>query len=165
MRQLTFNTYLNNLQSGNEPGLSLILAELSQLVRYRKNDTIYQKGKIPEHLAYIETGNAIALSQSKPPRQVLRFWMEKQLICPCGFFSNTPSSQRIVALDDCVMSCISYRQLFKFLHDFPYAYKIVNTILQSEINLVELNIKSLTQNSTLQSHEALLNALALSVDD
>lgn len=164
MRSLTFNTYLNNLLEINEPGLNLILSQLSRQISYRKNDIIYLKGKIPDKLSYIESGNAIALSQSKPNRQVLRFWIAQQLICPCGFFSNTPSAQSIVALDDCLISIVNYRDLFGFLNDFPEVYKIINAILKIEIELVELNIKSINQN-VAQNHEALLDALALTFDE
>lgn len=165
MRNLKFNTYLNAILCNDEPALSLILSQLSKQISYSKNDIIYSRGKIPEHLSYIETGNAIALSQSKPHRQVLRFWSTNQLICPCGFFNNTPSSQSIIALDDCLISALSYRQLFSFLNDFPQAYKIVNSILRVEINLVELNVKSIGQHKSLQNHEALLEALAISFDE
>ena len=152
---------LNN----SEPALSLILSQLSKQISYNKNDVIYKRGRIPEYLSYIETGNAIALSQSKPNRQVLRFWMANQLICPSGFFNNIPTVQSIVALDDCLISALSYRQLFTFLNDFPQAYKIINEILKAEINLVEVNIKSMAQHQSLQNHEALLEALALSFDE
>ncbi|MES2653046.1 MAG: cyclic nucleotide-binding domain-containing protein [Bacteroidota bacterium] len=165
MKNLTFNTYLNNLLSTDEPALNLILSQLSRQITYRKNDIIYLRGRIPEQLSYIEKGNAIALSQSKPNRQVLRFWITNQLICPCGFFTNTPSTHSIVALDDCLMSILNYRQLFNFLNGFPEAYKIINAILEAEINLVELNIKNIHQNTSLQNHEALLEALALTFDE
>ena len=165
MRGLTFNTYLNSIPLNSEPALNLILSQLSRQVSYQKNDIIYSKGKIPENLSYLETGNAIALSQSKPYRQVLRFWEAKQLICPCGFFNNTPSVQSIVALDNCLISVLNYRQLLGFLHDFPEGYKIINAILQSEINHVLFNIKSMTQNKSCQNHEALLEALAISFDE
>ncbi len=165
MKNLTFNTYLNNLLSTDDSALNLILSQLSRQITYRKNDIIYPRGRIPEQLSYIERGNAIALSQSKPNRQVLRFWIANQLICPCGFFNNTPSTQSIVALDDCLMSTINYRQLLNFLNDFPEAYKIINAILKAEINLVELNIKSIHQNTSHQNHEALLEALALTFDE
>lgn len=165
MKKLKFNAYLNTLLCNNEPALCLILSQLSKQITYHKNDVIYSRGKIPEHLSYIETGNAIALSHSKPNRQVLRFWSTGELICPSGFFSNIPSSQSIIALDDCLISALSYRRLFSFLNDFPEAYKIVNSILRSEINLVEVNIKSIAQNKLLQNHEALLEALAISFDE
>ncbi len=165
MKNLTFNTYLNTLLGANEPALNFILSQFSKQITYQKNDIIYPKGRIPEHLSYIERGNAIALSQSKPNRQVLRFWMANQLICPCGFFNNTPSTQSIVALDNCLMSTLNYRQLINFLNDFPEAYKIINAILKAEINLVELNIKSINQNTSSQNHEALLEALALTFDE
>ncbi len=162
---LTFNTYLNTIMCGDEPALSLILAQLGQQITYRRNDVIYRRGKIPEYLGYIETGNAIALSQSKPNRKVLRFWATNQLICPCGFFNNSPATHSIVAIDTCSISAISYHKLFTFLNTFPQAYKIINTILEAEINLVELNIKSMQQNNSSQSHEALLDALALSFEE
>lgn len=150
---------------GNEPALSLILSQLSTQIVFRKNEVIYHRGSIPEYVAYIEKGNAIALSQSKPNRQVLRFWMTNQLICPSGFFNNIPTSQSIVALDDCLVSALTYRKLFTFLNDFPEAYSIVNAILKNEIKLVELNINSLTKHQSPQDHEALLEALALSFDE
>lgn len=165
MKNLTFNTYLNAILLNNEPALNLILSQLCRQINYKKNDIIYPKGKIPENLSYLETGNAIALSQSKPNRQVLRFWEAKQLICPCGFFNNTPSAQSIVALDDCLISVLNYRQLLGFLHDFPEGYKILNAIIQSEINHVMFNIKSLDTNRSCQNHEALLDALAISFDE
>ncbi len=165
MKKLKFSTYLSTMLHHSEPALSLILSQLSKQISYRKNEVIYQRGRIPQYLSYLESGNAIALSQSKPNRQVLRFWMSNQLICPSGFFSNIPSAQSIVALDDCLVSALSYRQLFTFLNDFPQAYKIVNEILKAEINLVEVNIKSLAQHQSKQSHEALLEALALSFDE
>jgi len=165
MKTLKFNSYLNNLPCTNEPALSLILSQLSKQVNYCKNDIIYKRGKIPGHLSYIETGNAIALSQSKPNRQVLRFWGADQLICPYGFFGHTSSSQSIVALDDCVISALSYREVFNFLNDFPQAYKIINAIVQAEINLIELNIKSIAQHKPPQNHEVFLEALALSFDE
>ena len=149
----------------SEPALNLILSQLSRQISYQKNDIIYPKGKIPENLSYLETGNAIALSQSKPNRQVLRFWEAKQLICPSGFFNNTPSAQSIVALDDCLISALNYRQLLGFLRDFPEGYKILNAILQSEINHVLFNIKSIDTNKSFQNHEALLEALAISFDE
>ena len=164
MKKLKFNTYLNTIVNNKEPALSLILSQLSKQINYTKNDIIFQRGKIPEYLAYIEKGNAIALSQSKPNRQVLRLWIKNQLICPCGFFNNIPSSQSIVALDDCLVSALSYRQVFNFLNDFPQAYKIINAMLKAEINLVEVNIKSVEQQAP-QNHEALLEALALSFDE
>lgn len=160
----TFNNYLNTLLGTDEAALNLILAHLSQEIIYRKNDIIYPRGKIPLYLSYIETGNAIALSQSKPNRQVLRFWTANQLICPSGFFNNIPSTQSIVALDDCLINALSYRQLYTFLDEFPQAYKIVNAMLEVEIKLVELNIKNV-QNTPSQNHEALLDALALSFDE
>jgi CRP-like cAMP-binding protein len=165
MKNLKFNSYLNKIMDNNEPALSLIISQLSRQINYTKNDVIYQRGKIPEYLAYIEKGNAIALSQSKPNRQVLRFWITNQLICPIGFFNNLPSSQSIVALDDCLLSALSYRQLFSFLNDFPQAYKIVNTILKAEISQVEVNIKSMEQQQSVQDHETLLQALSLSFDE
>ncbi len=165
MKNSKFNRYLNEVICDNEPALSLILSQLSRQINYHKNDVICQRGKIPEYLSYLETGNAIALSQSKPNRQVLRFWMENQLICPSGFFNNVPSAQSIVALDDCIISVLSYRELFEFLTNFPQAYKIVNEILKAEINLVELNIKSMTQQQANQDHEALLDALAITFDE
>ena len=165
MKSLTFNTYLNAVLLNSEPALNLILSQLSTQISYQKNDIIYSKGKIPENLSYLETGNAIALSHSKPNRQVLRFWEAKQLICPCGFFNNTPSLQSIIALDDCLISILNYRQLLSFLHDFPEGYKILNAILQSEINHVLFNIKNIDTNKSFQNHEALLEALAISFDE
>ncbi|MEJ5995199.1 cyclic nucleotide-binding domain-containing protein [Pedobacter sp. Du54] len=165
MKNLKFNTYLNAMTCSNEPALSLILSQLSKPISYSKNDVIYQRGRIPEHLSYIEKGNAIALSQSKPNRQVLRFWMPNQLICPNGFFNNLPTTQSIVALDNCLISALSYRQLYAFLNDFPQAYKIINALLKAEINLVELTIKSRKQHPSPKNHEALLEALALSFDE
>lgn len=165
MMYSTFNTYLNNLLHSNEPALSLILSQLTKQVNFNKNEVIYKRGQVPEYLAFIDVGNAIALSQPKPNRQVLRFWTTGQLICPNGFFNHTPCAQSIVALEHCTISTLSYIQLFTFLSDFPIAYKIVNAILKSEIDFVEANIKSIAQYPSNQNHEALLEALALSFDE
>lgn len=165
MKKLSFDSYLRMLFNSEEPALVLILSQLSTQTTYRKNDVIYARGRIPSELSYLETGSAIALSQSKPNRHVLRFWTTKQMICPIGFFDNTPARQSVVALDDCLVSAITYRQLFSFLKDFPEAYKLVNAMLKYEINLVESNIKSMSHNASFQNHEALLNALALSFDE
>jgi len=164
MKHLKFNSYLNTMMNNNEPALGLILSQLTSQIHYAKNDVIYHRGKIPEYLAYLEKGNAISLSQSKPNRQVLRFWVTNQLICPSGFFNNLPSSHSIVALDNCLISALSYRQLYTFLNDFPQAYTIINAILKAEINLVEVNIKSM-ENQLPQNHEALLEALTVSFDE
>jgi CRP-like cAMP-binding protein len=165
MNNSKFKRYLNEVIDHREPALSLILSQLGKRINYSKDDVICERGKIPEYLSFLETGNAIALSQSKPNRKVMRFWMTNQLICPSGFFHNTPAAQSIVALDDCLVSAISYRQLFSFLNDFPQAYKIVNEILKAEINLVEQNIKSISSPQSQQNHEALLEALSLSFDE
>ncbi|MGF1924214.1 MAG: Crp/Fnr family transcriptional regulator [Bacteroidia bacterium] len=165
MKKLSFQSYLSALFNSEEPALVLILSQLSTQIRYGKNDVIYPRGRIPSELSYLETGSAIALSQSKPKRRVLRFWTAKQMICPVGFFDNSPATQSIVALDDCLVSRLTYHQLFRFLSDFPEAYKLINAMLKYEINLVEQNIKSMSHLSSFQNHEALLNALALSFDE
>ncbi len=165
MKTISFNTYLNNELLASEPALSLILSQFTKKISYNKNQVIYAKGKIPLHLSYIETGNAIALSQAKPNRQVLRFWLTNQLICPYGFFTNMPSPQSIIALDDCIVSALNYSNMLTFLTDFPQGYKIINAIIKAEIALVELNIKSLVQNKTPQQHEAFLEALAISFNE
>lgn len=165
MKNSKFNRYLNEMSNDREPALSLILSQLSISINYNKDDVICERGKIPEHLSFLEAGNAIALSQSKPNRKVMRFWMTNQLICPSGFFNNTPAAQSIVALDDCLVSAISYRELFSFLNDFPQAYMLINELVKAEINLVEQTIKSISSPPSQQNHEALLEALALSFDE
>ena len=157
--------YLNDVLSTNEPALNLILAQRAQRINYVKNEVIDAKDKIPLQLSFIEEGNAIALSHSKPNRQVMRFWSANQFICPIGFFTNQASTHSIIALEDCKISALSYRQILNFLADFPEGYGIINKILQAEINLVELNIKSLVQNKTPLQHEAFLQALAISFNE
>ena len=143
--------------------LSLITED--KRINYVKNEVIDAKDKIPLQLSFIEEGNAIALSHSKPNRQVMRFWSANQFICPIGFFTNLASTHSIIALEDCKISALSYRQILNFLADFPEGYGIINKILQAEINLVELNIKSLVQNKTPLQHEAFLQALAISFNE
>jgi CRP-like cAMP-binding protein len=165
MNKYAFNRYLNEIIAKDEPALNLILAQRTEKLFFRKNQIIYAKGKIPTQLLYLERGNAIALSHPKPNRQVLRFWVADQLICPDGFFNNLPAAQSIIALDDCIVNALSYDKLLNFLIDFPEGYKIINAILTNEIKLVELLLKSLVQNKSVQQHEAFLEALAISFDE
>jgi len=165
MRTNNLYKYLCNTLSINEPALSLILSQQARRISYRKNEVIDSKGKIPMQLSFIEKGNALALSRSKPSRQVMRFWSANDLICPIGFFNNLPSAQSIIAMDDCEIIALSYRQILKFLTDFPTGYSIINSMLKAEIELVMLNIKSFEQNEMPQQHEAFLQALAISFDE
>jgi len=165
MNKYAFNRYLNEIIAKDEPALNLILAQRTEKLFFRKNQIMYAKGKIPGQLLYLEKGNAIALLNAKPNRQVLRFWIADQLICPDGFFNNLPSAQSIIALDDCIVNSLSYDQLLKFLTDFPEGYKIINAIVTHEINLVESLLKNLVQNRSIQQHEAFLEALAISFEE
>ncbi len=165
MKPAAFLKYLGDTLSIDEPALNLILSQRTSKVTYRKNEVIDRKGKIPLQLSFIDKGNAISLSHSKPNRQVMRFWGEGQLICPIGFFNNMPSLQSIIALDDCEITALSYGCLLSFLNDFPEGYAIINGIIKEEINQVEFNIKSLTQNKAPLQHEAFLQALAISFDE
>ncbi|MES2418120.1 MAG: cyclic nucleotide-binding domain-containing protein [Bacteroidota bacterium] len=133
--------------------------------RYSKNEVIYAKGKIPDRLSYLDTGNAIALSHSKPNRQVLRFWVTHQLICPYGVFHNLPLNHSIIALDDCIVSSLNYQKIQLFLTEHPEGYKIINRMLANEINSVQLHIKSFLQNKSILQHEAFLAALSISFDE
>ncbi len=165
MKSNTFLQYLSSTLSIDEPALNLIFSQLTKSISYRKNEVIDRKDRIPLQLSFIKKGNAIALSHSKPNRQVMRFWGENELICPIGFFNNTPSLQSIIALDDCEIAALSYGSLLIFLNDFPEGYTIINRILKHEINLVEFNIRSLTQVKMPLQHEAFLEALAISFDE
>ena len=165
MKASALLTYLNSTISINEPALNLILSQRATKVSYAKNQVIDSKDKISLQLSFIEKGNAIALSHPKPNRQVMRFWTANQFICPVGLFCNLPSTQSIVAVDDCEISALSYRQILSFLNEFPEGYAIINKIIQAEINLIELNIKSLLQNKTPLQHEAFLEALGISFDE
>ncbi|SFG88396.1 Crp/Fnr family transcriptional regulator [Pedobacter insulae] len=165
MRTNSIHQYLCCTLSVNEPALSLILSQKAKRVNYDKNEIIDQKGKIPLQLSFIEKGNAIALSHSKPNRQVMRFWKANQLICPTGFFNNQPSPQSIIALDNCEIMVLSYLDILTFLAEFPTGYTIINSILKAEINLVEMNIRSFEQNKMPRQHEAFLEALAISFNE
>lgn len=165
MQSTAFLKYLSNTLSIDEPALNLILSQRAKRVSYRKNEVIDRKGRIPLQLSFIEKGNAVALSQPKPNRQVMRFWGKNQLICPIGFFNNMPSLQSIIAIDDCEIMALSYQSFLNFLHDFPEGYAIINAMIKEEINQVEFNIRSLTQNKMPLQHEAFLQALAISFDE
>jgi CRP-like cAMP-binding protein len=165
MKNSALLTYLNQTLCTNEPALNLILAHNAKRINYLKNEVIEAKGKIPLQLSFIEEGIAIALSHARPNRKVMRFWTANQFICPIGFFTNQPCTHSIVALEDCRISALNYRELLTFLADFPEGYGVINKILQAEINSVALNIKSLTQNKTRIEHESFLQALSISFDE
>lgn len=165
MKILSLNQYLNLVLTIDEPALNLLFTQLFHQVKYARNDMIYQRGKMPQHLCYLYKGNAMALSQSVPVRQVLRIWQPGQFICPVGFFNHAPASHSIIALDDCTVDVLDYRQLYRFLNEFPIGYKILNAMMKEEIQLLKLNIKSLSQNKTFQNHEALLEALAITYNE
>ncbi|RZK39036.1 MAG: cyclic nucleotide-binding domain-containing protein [Pedobacter sp.] len=164
MEKINLNNYLKSICDVDEPGLTLILSQMTRQAHYQKNNIIYKKGETPKHLSFIETGNAIALSQSSANRQVLRIWTTNQLICPPGFFSHESCNQNIIALDDCQISKLTYNTLYRFLNDFPQAYSILNSILRIEIAATELNIKSISQNNYSNNLDALLDALSIKIE-
>lgn len=162
---MTLNHYLNQVLCTDEPALNLLFSRLFQEVTYTKNTMIYQKGKMPFFLCYLQKGAAMALSQSAPKRQVLRIWEPEQFICPVGFFSHAPMSHSVFTLEDCTLYMLHFKPLYQFLSKFPIAYKILNAIMKEEIRLLKRNIKSLSQNSGFQNHEALLEALSITYNE
>lgn len=161
----SFHQYLNRMIPVDEPALKLILTKYTAKQYYKRDKVIYARGKIPQQLSYLETGTAIAIAQSKPNRQVLRFWEAEQLICPVGFFNNTVAVQSIISLEDCTLTILKYNKMLAFLAAYPKGYQIVNTLIAAEINLIQLLIKSQTQNQPIQQHEAFLAALSISFNE
>ncbi|MCY1533712.1 Cyclic nucleotide-binding domain protein [compost metagenome] len=165
MKKLSLIQHLNTNLMTEEPALNLFFSELCSELKYNKNEPIYLKGKIPQYLCYLQKGNALALSNAGPHRQVLRIWIPGQFICPIGFFNHAALTHSIIALDNCTVQVLGYRQLYRFLNEFPAGYKIINAIIREEINLLKLNIMSLQQNKGFQNHEAFLEALSVSFNE
>lgn len=164
MNRNSFNQYLNEISNFCDPALALLLSQKTSTRTFQKNQIIYQKGKIPDFISFISKGNAIALMQPKPNRRVLRFWTEQQLICPSGFFNHLPTAHSVVALEDCRLICLHYRELYRFLNKFPEAYSLVNDLLREEIESVKRVINGLAT-QTPQDHEALLLALEIEFNE
>lgn len=161
----TFRSYLNQSIAIEHSWLNVALCKHATLQFYQKDEVIYKRGKIPRQLSYIESGNTIALSQAKPNRQVLRFWSDKQFICPLGFFDNSKCTHSIVAIDDCVITALNYNQLLSFLAAYPLGYQIINQLISNEITAIQLLIKSYAQNQPIQQHEAFLSALSVTFNE
>lgn len=161
----SFYEYLSKIIPLDEPALKLILSKYTAQQHYQREKVIYARGKIPQQLSYLETGSAIALSASKPNRQILRFWETGQLICPVGFFNNTGASQSIIALDDCIITTLKYDKMLTFLANYPKGYELINALIAAEISSIQLLIKSQTQNQPIQQHEDFLNALSISFSE
>lgn len=165
MRNMTLHRYLNTEIATDEPALNLIFAQRHIVEQFRKNEVIYKRGVIPKYLCYIQQGNAIAITRTSPQRSVFRFWVPGQFICPVGLFNNEAITHSVISLDNCLIYKIDYLKLFAFLREFPMGYKILNSIIQKEIQLMEVNIKSLDQNKRIQNHESFLQALSITFSD
>lgn len=164
INQKSFHKYLYDRLKGNiEPALILMFSQLGKMQEYAKNDILYAKDRTPLHIGYLERGSAIALIYSKTSRQVLRIWRAGELICPHGFFTNLSLPYAIIALEDSLVREIDYKQVHRFLMNFPEGYSLMNKIIEMEIELVERNIHNYSKNISIQNHEAFLQALEISL--
>lgn len=151
-----FHQYLGSITTIDNAALKLALVEFTEQLHYSKNELIYPKGKIPHRISFLEQGNAVAIVSSNRNTQTFRFYTMSEIICPFGFFSNQSSPQSIMALNDCVITALSYNQMQFFLEQYPGGYPLINSIIVDEIRCLQLRINSLTQETPMQRYEAFL---------
>ena len=104
----------------------------------KKGEIILREGEIAKNIYFIEEGIVRSLRHKKGNERTSWIMKEGDLFVSVGsFFSQTPSSEIIEALEDCVLYCISYEQLEKAYEMFPEFNLHGRVILQYYYQLSE----------------------------
>src|SRR5882672_337995 len=86
----------------------------------KKGDIILEKGQTAKFIYFIEEGvvRNVRVVEGKEKTG----WIMKKndlFLSIRSFFSQTPATERIEALKDCILHCISFEQLEKTYDDYP----------------------------------------------
>jgi len=89
---------------------------LTKLVRVevKKKDIILKEGKIATHIYFIEKGVVRSFHYYKKKERTS--WIMKEgdfFVAVDSFFSQTPASENIEAVEDCILQCITFDELDK----------------------------------------------------
>jgi CRP-like cAMP-binding protein len=113
---------------------------LSILVRktYRKKDIILQEGTTARYIYFIEKGLVRSLKYKRGRQRTGWFMKENDFFVSVrSFFSQTPSVETIEAVEDCILYCISFKQLEEAYREFPEFNLHGRVILQYYYQLSE----------------------------
>lgn len=104
----------------------------------KKKEVILEEGQVAKYIYFIEKGIVRSVRTVEGKQKTIWIMKEGDLFVSVGsFFSQTPANEKIEALDDCILYCISFKQLDKIYKDFPEFDHHGRVILQYYYSLSE----------------------------
>lgn len=120
------------------PGLRAYIQSVLVRKAVKRKEIILQEGQTAKYIYFIERGVVRSFRYKRNGEKTSWIMKEGDLFVSVGsFFSQTPSSEIIEALEDCVLYCISYEQLEKAYEMFPEFNLHGRVILQYYYQLSE----------------------------
>jgi CRP-like cAMP-binding protein len=105
----------------------------------KKGEVILREGQVAKYIYFIEEGIVRSVRTIEGKHRTAWIMKEGDIFLSVGsFFSQTPGKERIEALKDCILYCISYEQLEKIYEEFPEFDRHGRVILQYYYPLSEM---------------------------
>ena len=120
------------------PRLKAYILSILARKTYRKKDIILQEGTTARYIYFIEKGLVRSLKYKRGRQRTGWFMKENDFFVSVrSFFSQTPSVETIEAVEDCILYCISFKQLEEAYREFPEFNLHGRVILQYYYQLSE----------------------------
>jgi len=86
----------------------------------KKKGIILERGKVSKYIYFIEKGAVRAVRFEKGRERTAWVMLESNIVVSVeSFFLQQPSTETIEALEDCILHCISYEELYEAYRLFP----------------------------------------------
>jgi len=120
------------------PGLKSYILKALVRKELKKKEVILQEGKTARYIYFIEKGLVRSLKYKKGRHRTGWFMKEGDLFLAVGsFFTQSPSTETIEAMEDCILHYITFEQLEEAYREFPEFNLHGRVILQYYYQLSE----------------------------
>lgn len=112
-------SYLNSIHPISPKLQDLIKSSLI-LKEFKKNSIILKEGRVSEFIFFIESG-LVRAYYIKDDTEISSWFMKEGdiIISVKSFYTQSPATESLQALEDCILYGITYQDLQHIYHNFP----------------------------------------------
>ncbi len=154
---LSYQKYLMKRNKLNEKEINF-LKEVFEKKHYSNRETILKKGNISNYLYFIEKGILNTCFVNEEGKEFINGIAIENNFCTsvASFTHQTPSSEEIIALEDCEIHAISYENFQLLLRTFPIFKEAYIKILHEYLTFMTWRIESVSLLNAKQKYESLM---------
>ncbi|MFC4141233.1 Crp/Fnr family transcriptional regulator [Pedobacter mendelii] len=121
------------------PAATIFITNATETIYLNRGETLFPRGKIAHKFCFIESGSLAAYRPSEEKNIATRFWLENQIVfCTDSLVNNQPLIEKIVALEECKLNCISFNKFQTIItQHIHFCNNILKIVANEQIHYME----------------------------